>query len=108
MTALETPAPDAPGEEWGALAVRIPGFQYPSPMPRCLVDDEWGPLPDPDHWAWWGWFITLLGPERIQLTMWGNLITVGYNIDKGWKPSAFGRACIAAAAVNGRWPGGAS
>jgi hypothetical protein len=26
VTAIQTPAPDAPAAEWGALAVRIPGF----------------------------------------------------------------------------------
>lgn len=105
MTALQTPAADAPAAEWGQCAVSIPGFQYPSPMPRCLVDDEWGPLPDPDHWAWWGWFIKLLGPERIAVSMWVDHITVG-QAHLAMDTSALGRACIAAAAALGRWPGG--
>ena len=62
-------------------------------------------IPDPDHWAWWGWFISLLGPERIAVSMWVDHITVGQShlvMDE----SALGRACIAAAAALGKWPGG--
>lgn len=100
MTALQTPAPDAPGEEWGALAVRIPGWQ-------CRPDlIGWAAYRvDPDHWAWWGWFIELLGPERIAVSMWVDHITVG-QAHLVMEPGAFGRACIAAAAANGRWPRG--
>ena len=99
MSALQTPAPDAPAEEWGQCAVSIPGFQYPSPMPRCLVDDEWGPLPDPGHWAWEGWMLRLLGGGEFSL--WA---TAHFNA----REIGIGRACIAYAAANGRWPGGDS
>ena len=119
MTALKTPSADAPAAAWGAFAESIPGWRNPSPtavldslaMPRIEVGFPVGDLPhprfviDPDHWAWWGWFILLLGPERIQVTMWGDEITVGTD-NLVMEPSAFGRACIAAAAANGRWPGG--
>ncbi len=131
MTALKTPAPDAPGEEWGALAAPTPGWRepavdWPDMMPRINVPSTYqegrdGPIghipsphnvPDPDHWAWWGWFITLLGPGE-----WDN-VAPGCAIaprGEGWwawmngdwsEGMTLGRACIAAAA-NGRWPGGA-
>lgn len=41
MTAIQTPAPDAPGEEWGALAERIPGFQW-MPGMHDTEGDRWG------------------------------------------------------------------
>ena len=79
--------------------------------------EDWTVYPDPDHWAWWGWFITLLGPSismthrpdgtwwvgerRLTKQWWGDLT-------KQWWGDGvtLGRACIAAAAANGRWPGG--
>lgn len=71
------------------------------------------PVPDPDHWMWDGWFLRLLGNE------WG-----AYHYPPSSHPShtpyevcfegldwrqpprlTLGRACIAAAAALGRWPG---
>jgi len=126
----ELPAADAPASEWGALAVSIPGWRGPwacshtevcPPMPGfvlfegavtgwCYTDDITSAArirvsPDPDHWAWWGWMLRLLGPERIAVSMWVDHITVGTD-NLVMDDSAFGRACIAAAAAVGRWPGG--
>lgn len=120
MIALKTPAPDAPAEEWGALAERIPGWADlpgdrlgPHRMPRLGPQN----VPDPDHWAWEGYMFRLLGNERWRLhlddigewSFWvngppqnhgtGHLIHVGESL---------GRACIRVAAVIGRWPGGDS
>lgn len=115
MSAIETPAPEAPAEEWGALAESIPGWadlpgdrSGPHRMPRL------GPrsVPDPDHWAWEGWMLSLLGPGE-----WDN-VAPGCAIaprGEGWwawmngdwsEGMTLGRACIAAAATKGRWPGG--
>ena len=110
MSALKPPAPDASAEEWGRFAVSIPGWRYPDrrecPL-RYLGWDDAGarPIPHPDHWPWWGWLIKLLGPERIAVSMWVDQITVGQS-HLVMDTSALGRACIAAAAALGRWPGG--
>ena len=115
------------------LAVRLPGFVREKnhwhwvddifeEMP-CIISTRLGIVqraecvPDPDHWAWEGWMLRLLGNERGRLhlddvgewSFWvngppqthgtGHLIHVGESL---------GRACIAAASDNGRWPGGAS
>ena len=72
-------------------------------------------ISDPDHWAWEGWMLRMLGNERWRLhlddvgewSFWvngppethgtGHLIHVGESL---------GRAAIAASAALGRWPGG--
>ena len=143
MTALQTPAPDAPVEEWGAFAESIPGWRW---MPGMRAIDSTGEdtpgrlmdfsglvvyedqdrelheervylhdVPDPDDPATAGCLLALLGNERWRLhiddvgewSFWvngppethgtGHLIHVGESL---------GRACIAAAAALGRWPGG--
>ena len=136
MTTFKTPPNDAPDEEWGALAVSIPGWRW---MPGMNVNgmvvldaDEsgievvrkgivqgWGyadSYPDPDDPATAGCLLALLGVEawRIQYTH-------GYNgvfytpsepsRDRWSEPTwiqvaTLGRACIAAAHALGRWPGG--
>lgn len=110
----EIPAPDAPASEWGTLAVRIPGWQ-------CRPDlIGWAAYRvDPDHWAWEGWLLKLLGPYAQHLecrvrtsgeVVWRACtgIMTGHQqmqvVITAWL--SFGRACIAAAAANGRWPGG--
>ena len=85
MTALKTPAPDAPPEEWGAFATSIPNWRWPwtctntevcPPMPgHVWLEGAWcytdtasktaqysriRAIPDPDHWAWEGWLLRLL------------------------------------------------
>ena len=111
MSAIETPATDARAEEWGAFAVSIPGWRSPRLpcMPYLLSPSQTSSVPDPDHWAWTGWLLLMLGPSismthrpdgtwwvgerRLSKRWWGDGITLG-------------RACIAAAASVGRWPGG--
>ena len=139
MTAFVLPAPDAPGEEWGRLAVSLPGWRW---MPGMLVpyrgyygrlddDDVSGhplytlPLrdhtdtwPDPDDPATAGCLLALLGPTPSEgymahvlppssaVTKWRihmNTARTGAISAYGW---SLGRACIAAAAALGRWPGG--
>jgi hypothetical protein len=74
-----------------------------------IADDDW---PDPDDPATAGCLLALLGPSismthRPRLGVWW--------VDErplmaGWSGTGttLGRACIAAAAANGRWPGGDS
>ena len=126
-TALIPPPADAPAAEWGAFAVSIPGWCFPEscPLPgfvrRVLPSDGWmrtnyvdswvwsgsEVVPDPDHWAWEGWLLRLLGPgwcwqhDEDGWEMWGQ---VG---GRFFRAPTLGRACIAAAAALGRWPGGA-
>ncbi len=149
MTALETPSPDAPAKEWGSLAVRIPGWRWPistdsAPEPdmpglfrigrlpwrstRCAqFRHQWSQhdgkgecVPDPDHWAWWGWLLRLLGPRclvRVRILPLEGPGRYEVVIPSGMMPDGrphrvsginLGRACIAAATGVGRWPGGAS
>lgn len=116
MNALKTPASDAPAEEWGALAVSIPGWRWLPGMidtyPSFRLSDS---APDPDDPATAGCLLALLRNERWRLhlddvgewSFWvhgppethgtGHLIHVGESL---------GRAAIAVAAALGRWPGG--
>lgn len=103
MSAFELPADDAPASEWGRLAVLIPDWRNP--------DERRFHLPDPDHWAWEGWLFGLLGQNASYMeckvrpsgeVVWRS--RGGTPADIGWLP--LGRACIAYAAANGRWPGG--
>jgi hypothetical protein len=126
MTAL--PAPDAPAEEWGAFAESIPGWRNPSPtavldslaMPRIEVGFPIGDLSsprfviDPDHWAWEGWLLKLLGNlEEVDkladdLHLRRDQCPSDAVIDAvvSGDSSRINRAAIAAAAALGRWPGG--
>ena len=130
MTAIETPA-----SEWGALAVSIPGspaawhrteeFILVTGDGQHMAPDGtwWLPVAnragllslDVDHPATAGCLLALLGAERWRIDLdyvgewsfWvsgppethgtGHLIHVGESL---------GRACIAAAAALGKWPGG--
>ena len=132
MTGLQTQAPDAPAEGWGALGERIPGWRWPwtcshtevcPPMPGfvwldgawCYTDDitpvarfsRERAIPDPDHWAWEGWLRRMLGDTLVCVAregrVWVAIIASG---DLEGYSTTPGRACIAAAAANGRWPGG--
>jgi len=132
MSALKPPPADAPPEEWGRFAVSIPGWQWPwtcshtevcPPMPGGVwIEGAWAytdditsvarwsrirAIPDPDHWAWSGWMMALLGDTLVCVARegrgWVALIASG---DLEGYSTTLGRAAIAAAAVNGRWPGG--
>jgi len=117
MTAIQTPAADAPAAEWGALAVSIPGA--PAAWHRTeefiLVTGDgqhiapdgtwWSPVAnragllslDVDHPATAGCLLALLGGEAFSL--WASAHFDSRDI-------GIGRACISYAAANGRWPGG--
>jgi hypothetical protein len=152
MTALELPAPDAPAEEWGRLAVSLPGWRWMAgmlgewsldddpTMPLRLTEDASGghlyvdnPVwsgvrsdrefndyeldpewcwPDPDDPATGGCLLELLGrPVEVRLYNDAGVTRyprVGCLLSEGRSghASTLGRACIAAAAALGRWPGG--
>jgi len=113
MTALQTPAADAPASEWGSLAVSIPGWQ-------CRPDlIGWAAYRvDPDHWAWEGWLLRMLGRGIYHIrtasedadgqTVWQFFCSGPDDSGEQWSAERLplGRAAIAAAAALGRWPGG--
>jgi len=108
VSALTPLHADAPPEEWGAFAVSIPGWRWPDGM-HCLNSSPHPPDPDPDHWAWEGWMLRLLGRGPWDC---GYHVAHGYYVEhRGSRAGtthhrSLGRACIAAAAALGRWPGG--
>jgi hypothetical protein len=127
--AYTLPAPDAPAEEWGRLAVTIPGWRWmPGMQPwfGSASDPDGGPSiervfcpetwqgtrawPDPDDPATAGCLLRLLGAHAIDVVCpaanngrWAVSVSSPHHIGIG---STLGRACIAAAAALGRWPGG--
>lgn len=130
MSALQLPAPDAPAEDWGRVAVSLPGWRWMPGMVAlgagriaCMRDgrariaaaiilcDELGIyVPDPDDPATTGCLLALLAPRGVYIVpcdqrkgWWRAIIPAG-----AWPESAptLGRACIAAAEALGRWPGG--
>lgn len=139
---MELPEADAPASEWGALAVSIPDWRWPistdsAPEPdmpglfrigrlpwrstRCAqFKHQWSQhdgkgkcVPDPDHWAWEGWLLRLLGEEiqRVCIRHGFGWMDEHFGDDGSteiaWMDSInVGRACIAAAHALGRWPGG--
>lgn len=140
MSAIKTPEADATAEEWGRLAVSIPGWRWMPGMrwvvpwleaagrlhdsteaawyddPRTDVKGE--SVPDPDDPATAGCLLALLGTGIYHLRL-ANMAPDGTALwqyfcaesdDAGEQWSAvrlpLGRACIAAAASLGRWPGG--
>jgi hypothetical protein len=116
---LALPAPDAPAEEWGRLAVAIPGFRSVQGMlwrgeDGVPMGKEWSPWISPDDPATAGCLLALLGgPVEVKVYH-GVTIRryprIGCLLSEGitGRGSNLGRACIAAAATLGRWPGGAS
>jgi len=130
MTAYTLPASDAPAEDWGRVAVSLPGWRW---MPGTLnvvpprydggtgfwartERDGWTPsltgYPDPDDPATEGCIMRLLTRtcwiHRAAVLPLGAQVTVetpdGRTVTG--RGSTLGRACIAAAAAIGRWPGG--
>ena len=117
MTALKTPAADAPASVWGALATRIPAWRNPRKfghMPYLLSPTGTSNVPDPDHWAWEGWLVRMIGGNtqvqakyRPRREMWEVCVNAPDSGAPLWGDgSTLGRACIAVAAAYGRWPGG--
>ena len=112
MSGLALPAADAPASEWGRLAALIPGWRAPDddlPSFWFAAIDLFAP--DPDHWAWEGWLLRMLGPgwygqyDEDGWELWACQVgRVGAQLIDA---PTLGRACIAAAAALGRWPGGA-
>ena len=128
---LRLPPMDAIAAEWGALATRIPDWRWPDGMhwsaPGFFAsDNDCAPInnvrnyaragcptvyPDPDHWAWEGWLRRMLGDTLAHISTDGEgyvvcVIVAGDTIEGTGR--TIGRAAIAAAAANGRWPGGDS
>lgn len=133
MSIYTIPAPDAPAEEWGRLAVSIPGWRW---MPGMLgswadkrgytyaprVESGRSPGPwvssnsagiDPDDPATAGCLLALLGDRALLLDLptaktapglWRAFVSRRSPCFTERMP--LGRACIAAAAALGRWPGG--
>lgn len=100
MTALAPPPADATAEEWGAFAAAIPGWNEPRRMPwmpYLMSPSATHHVPDPDHWAWEGWMLRLIGARPTP----GEAVHWQEGEDK-----RLGRACIRVAAALGRWPGG--
>jgi len=102
MSIYTLPALDAPAEDWGRVAVALPGWRWMEGMLAHGHMGAWrtgaagalaGSWPDPDDPATEGCLLALLGrPHHGLLQPRGTTL---------------GRACIAAAAALGRWPGGA-
>ncbi len=116
-------------EEWGRVAVSLPGWRWMPGMlqwrtgpwmgSRRSVDSDTGhearvmggdTWPDPDDPATAGCLLALLGAlgpimDGLSLAgrmdVWSRLMRALMH-----DPKDIGRACIAAAAALGRWPGG--
>jgi len=106
-------------EEWGRLAVSLPGWRWMPGMQTCEDDsvriiiggttiegDDW---PNPDDPATAGCLLALLGrgarklvPPFRDCSWWCIYLSGGGYVEE----RTLGRACIAAAAAIGRWPGG--
>lgn len=113
MTAYTLPAPDAPADEWGRLAVSIPGWRWPGSGTTELMGLKYIDLPE-----WEGYLLRLLGREMVCLRQ------VGWDVgmtEPRWQwydrePDDAGehwsrslplyQAAIELAAALGRWPGG--
>lgn len=108
-------------EEWGRVAVSLPGWRW---MPGMLAHGPmgaWrtgeagalkGSWPDPDDPATGGCMAILLTSHTIEPSI--HCGTNGFDIEvfEGMdglftvSGNSLGRACIAAAEALGRWPGG--
>ena len=118
-------------EEWGRVAVSLPGWRWmpgmlvphrgygrlddddvsDHPLYRLPMRDDANAWPDPDDPATVGCLLALL--EGALVTTQGPLTGGGWIVHTAGasgpvfgRGSTLGRACIAAAAALGRWPGG--
>ena len=76
-------------------------------------------VPNPDHWAWEGWLVRMLGRGIYRIrtanmgpngqVLWQYFCSEPDDAGEQWSAERLplGRAAIAAAAANGCWPGGA-
>ena len=130
-----SPPSERTAEEWGRVAVSLPGWRWmpgmramltaegygPVPASPARLDDleveayqgggEFGQWPDPDDPATAGCLLALLGPYACSLHdaegwMAGVGSPAGAKFRVTHSGSSLGRACIAAAEAIGRWPGG--
>jgi len=119
MTAFNLPAADAPAEEWGRLAVSLPGWRWmPGMLTDCgerVTDPEicyLGTLPDPDDPATEGCMVRLLARtcwiHRAAVLPLGAVVSIETpdGLSVTGRGSTLGRAAIAAAAAIGEWPEG--
>ncbi len=116
---FKLPSPDAPAEEWGRVAVALPGWRWmpgmralPPKADRCQRDGQMmsGRLPDPDDPATEGCLFRMMSNETDSLMLIPNTSRVFEWYDGSeWQEQSLplGRACIAVAAALGEWPGGA-
>jgi len=90
-------------EEWGRLAVSLPGWRWMHGMQMLPLPNPG--LPDPDDPATAGCLLALLGPVQEAVWYTGDcdrwVVAVG---EERRLYTSLGRACIAAAAALGRWP----
>jgi hypothetical protein len=133
MTAqFNLPAPDAPAEEWGRLAVSLPGWRWMAgtvamgcgrvlrayadgscaiTRHKILPDEMDIYLPDPDDPGTEGCFLRLLG-NCAGFVAYSRNRAGWLDTFHGWSSASLyptlGRACVAHAARRARWPGGAS
>jgi hypothetical protein len=132
MADLNLPAPDAPAEEWGRLAVSLSGWRWMPGMlgvvyqHRGIVSDHRvqrgttllavDRLPATDDAATAGCLLALLGEwngyAREKYVYSNGRVTPYRAVVRSCvdgithESTTLGRACIAAAAALGRWPGG--
>jgi len=114
-------------EDWGRLAVSLPGWRWMPGMRWCMPSSAPGPMrgrmvgdspsallllkgwPDPDDPATAGCLLALLGPVGAAQQI---LVAGGYGDGANLLHAAvlcgknIGRACIAAAEAIGEWSGG--
>ena len=122
-------------EEWGRVAVALPGWRWMPGMRSGYAgkggrvrgvsgDGEWvesfrddarglwvdqvdDAWPDPDDPATAGCLLALLGNDANPWRRSGGRWTFTYQgVLVRWPPDALGRACIALAETIGCWPGG--
>jgi len=136
MSIYTIPAPDAPAEDWGRLANSLPGWRWMPGMRIVVppqqdgatgyqsrvtdvgwpTEDDSGRCPGPDDPATEGCMLRLLGRPLYAVVptgpAWWVTLTLLDHPDSDEdgllqiRGTTLGRACIAAAASLGRWPGG--
>ena len=97
-------------EDWGRLAVSLPGWRWMAGMQTLPLPTPG--LPDPNDPATAGCLLALLEganprPYRRPGGLWVVAAGMGFAVEPdSLQPRTLGRACIAAAEALGRWPNG--